>query len=292
MFYILKNHAVTVTLSDLGAEIVSVRSGQADCEYIWQADPAYWQEHAPLLFPICGRLFEGHYRYGGKTYEMGLHGFARHLQFAGRQEGADSAEFILTSNEQTRKCYPFDFILKVRYRLEGNRLGCEITVQNTGDGILPATVGAHPGFNVPLDSGRFDDWYLEFGEACSPDELMFSDNGFFITGKKKAFPIENGKKLPLCHDLFYEHSIFISRMARTVTLRSDKSERFVTLEYPDMPYLGLWHAQKSEAPYVCIEPWCGLPSFDGEVDDFAQKCDMFRIPAGEEKTVRYAVTFG
>ena len=59
-----------------------------------------------------------------------------------------------------------------------------------------------------------------------------------------------------------------------------------------MPYLGLWHAQKSEAPYVCIEPWCGLPSFDGEVDDFTQKCDMFRIPAGEEKTVRYAVTFG
>ena len=38
-----------------------------------------------------------------------------------------------------------------------------------------------------------------------------------------------------------------------------------------MPFLGLWHAPHTDAPYVCIEPWENLPSVDGGVEDITKK---------------------
>ena len=290
MLYTLKNEQLTVTLSDFGAEVISVKHATG-CEYIWQADPTYWAGQAPLLFPICGRLTQGRYTYGGKTYEMNLHGFARKTTFAGEQTGENSVRFTLSDTPETRAIYPFAFALTVDYTLEGNSLRSSITVENTGKEVLPNAVGLHPGFNVPLDSGSFEDWYLEFSEPCSPDKLIFSDT-CYLTGKKVAFPLENGTTLALCHDLFDNDAIFLSRIGQTVSLRSDKSDRFVTFSFPEFPYLGIWHAPKTDAPYVCIEPWCGLPAYDGEIDDFATKCDMFRLCPGDKKTLGYSILFG
>lgn len=289
MLYTLKNSQLTVTLSDLGAELVSVRCA-GDCEYIWQGDPTYWAGHAPLLFPICGRLFDGRYTWEGKDYAMSIHGFARRSVFACEPVGDDGLRFTLCSSEQTRQVYPFDFAMTVEYHLSGKELSSQITFRNTGDTLLPAAIGLHPGFNVPLDSGSFEDWYLEFSDPCSPDRLLFSDT-CFMTGKKEAFLLENGKRLPLRHDLFDNDAIFLSRVGEEISLRSDKSDRHVTFRFPGFPYLGFWHAPRTEAPYVCIEPWCGLPSFDGEVDDFGKKCDMFRLCPGDEKTVAYSIVF-
>ena len=290
MLYILKNNEITVTISDLGAEIVSVKYAR-DCEYIWQGDPTYWTGQAPLLFPICGRLFEGKYTYDGKTFEMGNHGFARRSVFEAKQDN-NSVTFTLKPNDDIKKMYPFDFELKVTYMLCSNTLSSSITINNTGDVILPAAIGLHPGFNVPLDnSGSFEDWYLEFENRCSPDELVFSDT-CFMTGKKRALPLKDGKILPLRHELFSIDGVFMSNADRTVTLRSDKSNRYVKFSFPDMPYLGIWHKPRTEAPYVCIEPWCGLPAYDGVIDDFSTKCDMFRLIPGDKKTVNYSLIFG
>ena len=146
--------------------------------------------------------------------------------------------------------YPFDFVLKIWHILEGDRVTTRFEIENTGDVILPATVGGHPGFNVPLGGeGSFEDYYLEFGKICSPDQIEISPRGLF-TGKKTAYQLQNGNILPLSHKLFEIDGIFLSRMDSTVMLKSNKSERSVTLEYPDMPYLGVWHSAKSEAPFV------------------------------------------
>lgn len=289
MLYTIRNEQITVKINSVGAEIVSVR--HKDCEYIWQGDPALWKDHSPLLFPICGRLFEGHYTYAGKTYTMELHGFARHMPFACVSEAEDRLILRITATEQTRAVYPFGFELTVEYRLTGNRLLTRATIRNTGGCVLPATFGGHPGFRVPLDGGSFEDYYIEFGEECSPDMLILSDS-CLNTGRKQGFPLRDGRILPLRHSLFDNDAIFMSRMADRVTLKSGKSDRSVTLYYPDMPYFGLWHAPRTEAPYVCLEPWCGLPAYDGVTDDMERKNDMFRIPVGSEKTVSFEITFG
>ena len=71
MDYQLKNNFLTVTLSDKGAEIQSVKDVNSGREYMWQADPEIWGRHAPILFPVVGRLKDDQYTYDGKTYHMG-----------------------------------------------------------------------------------------------------------------------------------------------------------------------------------------------------------------------------
>ena len=289
MNHILKNDQLTVTISEHGAEMLSAKRG--DCEYVWQGDPAFWSSRAPLMFPICGRFFEQKYTYKGNTYSLGTHGFARGSEFKTVSANDTEVVFLLEANEETKANYPFDFALYVTYRLEGSKLTTTATIKNTGDEVLPATFGGHPGFNVPLDNkGEFSDYYLEFCEECSPDEILMSPT-CFITGKRRGYPLKDGKILPLHHGLFGVDAVFMSRIASSVTLKSDKSDRSVTLEYPDMCYLGVWHAPRTEAPYVCVEPWCGLPAYDNTIEDIAEKPDMFRIEPKSEKTVSFSVEF-
>ena len=47
----IKNQFLTVDISTTGAEIQSARDWSGK-EYIWQGDPAFWNKHAPILFPI------------------------------------------------------------------------------------------------------------------------------------------------------------------------------------------------------------------------------------------------
>ncbi len=288
MNYTLKNDKLTVEISTLGAQIMSVVGH--GCEYIWQGNPEFWANRTPLMFPICGRFFEARYTFEGKEYEMGTHGFARFCEFDVKSADEHEIVFELKENETTLAQYPFAFCLTVSYTLEDNKISSTATISNTGDRVLPATFGAHPGFNVPLDTGNFDDWYIEFSEDCTPNVLVHTDT-VFNTGKKVPYPLVDSRIIPLRHSLFEIDAIFFDRVAPAATLKSDKSERSMTLCYDELPYLGIWHKPKSEAPYVCIEPWCGLPSYDGVVDDLATKSELFRIQPGREKKISYAMIF-
>ena len=289
MLYTLQNEILTVKVSDVGAEIHSVCRG--DCEYVWVGDAAYWSSHAPLLFPVCGRFFEGKYTCDGKTYEIPCHGFIRKSVLTLDFVNETSICFRVDATEETKRIYPFDFVLKIWHILQGESVITRFEIENTGDCVLPATVGGHPGFNVPLGGeGAFDDYYLEFSNPCTPNQIEISPRGLF-TGKTYAYPLEDGNRLPLSHKLFEVDGIFLSRMDSTVTLKSNKSERAVTLEYPDMPYLGVWHPSACEAPFVCIEPWCGLPGYDGEMEDIYTRHDMFHILPHTTQTAQFKMNF-
>lgn len=283
----LGNGILSVEISPLGAELRSVRMD--GCEYIWQRDPAHWSDCAPVLFPICGSLYEGRYTFGGREYAMGGHGFASKSQFrADRASDGSSATFSLESDDATRARYPFDFSLAITFRLEGAMVFVDAKVRNTGAETMPFTYGGHPGFNVPLGGdGDFGDWFLEFAPGVCPDAFEFG-NGGLITGRKHAFPLAAGNRLPLRHELFNGTGLFLDRTGGEVTLRSDKSSRSVTVRFPDMPNLGFWHSA-GEAPFLCIEPWCGLPSYDGVIDDFATRPNMIRLAPGAETTLRYSI---
>ena len=111
-----------------------------------------------------------------------------------------------------------------------------------------------------------------------------------MTDETEPFELENAKRLRLRHDLFDNDAIFLCDMPKEITLKSDKSERSVTLKYPDMNYVGLWHAPKKAAPYVCIEPWYSVPSYDSKVDAFEKKRDMIHLPHGEKYINSFSIT--
>ena len=77
-------------------------------------------------------------------------------------------------------------------------------------------------------------------------------------------------------------------MPRQVSIKSSKSSRSVTVEYPHMPFLGLWHAPKTDAPYVCIEPWVSLPSHSTYIEDLETQEHLIALESG--KTYENVIT--
>lgn len=71
----IHNEFLTLTVDTHGAEAVSLKNA-AGQEMLWQADPAVWKRHAPILFPWTGKLTGGAFTHKGKTYPGGQHGFA------------------------------------------------------------------------------------------------------------------------------------------------------------------------------------------------------------------------
>ena len=53
--YTMENEKMSVTIADHGAELVSLYDRENQRELMWQADPAYWNRHAPILFPNVGK---------------------------------------------------------------------------------------------------------------------------------------------------------------------------------------------------------------------------------------------
>ena len=291
MIYTISNDKLCVKISDLGAELQSVADLVDGCEYIWQGDAKYWEDRAPTLFPICGRFLGGKYTYRGKEYEMGMHGFAASQPFAVTAQGADHITMTLRANEQTRAQYPFEFAFSLTFTLEGRRLCIAAEIKNEGVEILPATFGAHPGFNVPFTKGHdFSEYTLTFGEICTPNQMGITPEGFY-TGQCRALPLEKGTTLALDHEKFAVDGIFMSRMARKVTLGAAGDPHGVTMEFGDFPYLGVWQEYGKDTPFLCLEPWCGLPSYPDLADDLSEKNDMFHIAAGECKKLQYAMIF-
>ncbi len=291
MIYTLSNELLSVRISDMGAEVQSVVAKSDGCEYIWQGDPKYWEGRAPVLFPVCGRFLDNTYTYREKKYQMGLHGFAADCAYEVKAQNATAITFSLKDNETTRAQYPFAFEFDVTYRLERDVLTCEVAIVNCGNEIMPATFGAHPGFNVPLVKGAdFESYYLRFGKTCSPNRLQITPNGHY-TGKQHALALEDGDTLRLHHELFVSDGIFMSRMADSVTLCSDKDPHAVTVSYSGFPYLGIWQEYGADTPFICIEPWCGMASYDGVIEDLEKKCDMFHLPAGGRQELSYSIRF-
>ena len=278
MNYTISNDQIEVTVSDVGAELMSIKSLKDGTEFLWQGDPAFWAGRAYNLFPICGRLAEGKYTFRGETYEMNLHGFVRKSILDATVLARDKIDFGLRSDERTKAMYPFDFEYHICYSLVGSTVKMEISVINHTDSTMPFALGGHPGFNVPLaGAGAFEDWRLEFCPECEPVHVVFSD-ACLTTEERKPFPLEDGKILRLRHDLFDHDAVVLAGTSHRVSLKSDLSPHSVTVEVPDaMKYLGIWHAPKKEAPYVCIEPWTSLPAYDGRVDDLETKDDMFEL---------------
>lgn len=289
MLLMIQNDQLCLTVSTLGAQMMSLRSADG-IEYLWQGDPAYWSDRAPTLFPFIGRLTNNSYRYRGKTYPMEIHGFAAKSEFSPVEQGCDYLVLELRSTIVTIARYPFDFTLRIIYALNRNKVEIAYQVQNQGDRHMPFGIGGHPGFNVPLlPDEEFTDYELEFTTPCQPDRVGFTPK-VYLSGQDEPYPLENDRKIALRHDLFDEDAVILKNMGREVTLRSRKSHHGVCVSYPDMPYLGIWHWPKTDAPYVCIEPWSSLPSRQDVVEEFSCKSDLIQLAPKKTYETVWSIT--
>ena len=285
----IRNDAMTVTIDELGAQLQSITSA-GGIEYLWYGDPAYWRGRSPNLFPYVGRLTNDRYTYCGQEYEMIRHGFAKRCQFIPVDARPDRVTLRITDNEETQKSYPFAFAYEVTYALSGSTLAVTYTAVNRDGKTLYFGMGGHPGFRVPLEEGKsFEDYHLTFAHPAQPWQVLMSDN-YMISGHEAPYPLEDGVTIPLRHGLFDNDAIILKNFDRTVTLSAGAGSHGLTMTCPKMRYLGIWHAPKTDAPYVCLEPWLSLPSREGIVEELTQQNDLVSLEPDERYENGWAIT--
>lgn len=289
MIYTLKNSEMEVQVSSKGGEIVSLRDADKT-EYIWIGDARYWKRHAPQLFPCIGRLTNNQYSMDGALHEMGQHGFLRDYELTKVEESETSLHLQLQSDASTRQLYDREWIVDIFYTLCGKTLSVKFQVRNCDARTMRFGYGIHPGFNVPLNPAlRFEDYRLDFHEVSTPKQMELTER-YTISGGMHDYALEEGRYLPLQHSLFDHDAIILKDMPHTVTLGSQKDEKKVTVTFPDMPYLGIWHAPETDAPFVCIEPWSSLPSTDGVIDEFETKPDFITVEPEQTYTNNWSIS--
>ena len=310
MIYTLRNSEMEVQVSSKGGELVSMKDAD-QTEYIWIGDATYWKRHAPQLFPCIGRLTNNQYRMDGALHEMGQHGFLRDYELtkveseeqagaetvrdAAGQAGAEaetvtSLHLQLQSDTSTRELYDRDWTVDIFYSLCGKTLSVKFQVRNRDVRTMRFGYGIHPGFNVPLNPAlRFEDYRLDFHEVSTPKQMELTER-YTISGGMHDYALAEGRYLPLQHSLFDHDAIILKDMPHTVTLGSQKDEKKVTVTFPDMPYLGIWHAPETDAPFVRIEPWSSLPSTDSVIDEFETKPDFITVEPEETYTNSWSIS--
>ena len=266
----LSNQYLTIRVADHGAELSGIVANATGKEYLWQADPAFWKRHSPVLFPIVGSVWEGKYRQDGATYSLSQHGFARDRDFTLVHESENELRFALESDERTREVYPFDFRLEIGYRLEGNRIEVIWRVVNTGDRTAYFQIGAHPAFYYPnYDLAAEERGYFAFDVKSGLVYRALAEKGC-VGDEIRPVPLDAEGLLPLnVHTFDIDTFILENSQVRRVDLLDVEKRPYLSLSFT-APLVGLWSPPTKNAPFVCIEPWygrCDRVNYSGEYKD-------------------------
>lgn len=275
---------LSAKISSMGAELTSLSLDGR--EYLWQADPAFWGKHAPVLFPIVGSLRNDEAQSAQGVCRMPRHGLARinEHRVAEVAEDGSSVTFEFASTPETLEAYPYNFKLNMTYAVAGEAtLTQTFAVANTGDAPMPFSVGGHPAFNVPApgsDDEAFEDYAIEFTEPWTCEAPTIAEGGL-LTFDESTTPVENTDKLPITHELFANDAVMLTNVpGNTVTLRGSKSGRGVRMDFPGFDFIGIWSAA-GDAPFVALEPWTGHATLTSEDDVFEHKRNVTVIEPGE-----------
>lgn len=220
MIRTLENENLIVSISDVGAELISIKNKKNNKEYIWHGDSTIWKWHAPVLFPICGEFKDG-FTINGKKYILPRHGFLREKE----HDFISSGHYIYKAEGEEN--YPFSLEAKTSFILSSNTLIHRLTIKNTGKENMPYSMGFHTGFLL-------SNAILEFEKA--EKEL-----------RGKIFSAKDNKKE-------LEDAVLLYNLSSHSLLAKSEDGKIIKLKSPDFTTLVLWSAQNSSSSFIAIEP--------------------------------------
>jgi galactose mutarotase-like enzyme len=285
----LKNIDYSATISPLGAELKSLIHNSTQTELMWQGNPEWWGRTAPVLFPIVGKLKDNQYNYQNKNYELSQHGFARDLIFEVEESKPETATFVLYSNEETKAKYPFDFKLTITYILDSQGLTTQYKVENiSADKDLYFSIGAHPAFNLPfIADTQFSEHSIRFQQ---PEDLVrFKLENGLISNNTLSMGSQT-QTIPFNPDLFIDDAlVFKNLKSEYVEIVHQSTQNSIRLTAKNFPFYGIW--QKHNAPFVCLEPWCGIADSIYTHGDITHKEGINKLSAGEKFDISFSISF-
>lgn len=279
----IKSNHFFANISKTGAEILSVQNTVVNKSYFWDIDTKFWNRISPNLFPIVGRLKNDNFQFKGQSFQMFQHGFARNLEFELSTLTENSVSLILNSNEDTRKNYPFDFVLEISYFLIDNNLDVHYKITNCSEDNMPFSVGAHPAFAL---NHSLENYQLVFDQPFTANRHLI-DGGIY-TGQSE--PVIDGVILDLSSELIQNDAIVFKKPPfYSVTLQHQSGQKLVTVSSSDFQYWGFW--SKPGAPFFCIEPWAGLADSVDSNGNLFEKEGIQIIKPNQTVSFSYSIEF-
>ena len=286
----LTNGILTAEINPKGAELTSlVLDG---IERIWQADPAIWGRHAPLLFPVIGRLKNQEYELDGEMVHMPMHGFCRDRMFDTIEKDDTHVRYRTQDDAETKAVYPFSFTLEIEFELNGSTLIKRHFVTNHSDRQMPFEVGGHEAYATTLLPGeKMSDYAIAFEGTEHLNPFAMDENG--MMGLPKGhIPLEAGLLWQLPKDVGLDTIVLEELPVRRAALVCPKNGKSVTVEFEDFPYLGIWTADRGvDSNYICIEPWTTLPDGHFLGRKLTDKPGICILERGEMRELAYRMTF-
>ena len=286
MEYFLENNKLKIRVNSMGAELTEIINKENNLSYLWDANPLHWKRSSPVLFPNVGKYYNGKFRYEGKEYSQGQHGFARDMEFELLEQKDNYISFVLNSNEKTKVNYPFEFCLILYYELKENEIVVGWKVINKDNKEMYFSIGGHPAFNVPLKDENRSDCYLYFKDVNNVESTMINSSGYSI-GKVVNYPLEEGY-LKITDDLFDDDALVIEQQPiKEVSITDKNKNPFITIKM-DCPLFGIWSPSRT-TPFVCIEPWYGRCDSEGFDKTLAERKYQNKLNVNEEFDVNYSI---
>jgi galactose mutarotase-like enzyme len=216
---------------------------------------------------------------------MPKHGFAKNSEFEVEKQTETSATFVLKDNEKTREFYPYAFAFRVIFELDGPSLKVTYDAENLDSKTMYCTFGGHEAYACPEGIEAYE---LIFPEKETLD--AYALNGDLLTDYTKRM-VSNSNRLVLDDKHFVlDALVFRGVKSNSVTLQSKVDSRRVTVTFDGFDYLVFWH--KHTAPYLCIEPWCGVQDVAGTSFDLKQKEGIHAIAPACHFARTHVITVG
>lgn len=266
----LENSKLKVEIDTLGAEVKSVMNKNNCQEYMWYGNPKYWGRTSPVLFPFVGSLKDKKYIWNGKEYSMGQHGFARDNEFILDNQTEDEVWFSFSSSEETLKKYPFEFVLRIGYKLCDNKVSVMWKVENPSKEKMYFSIGAHPAFLCPVNGEDKKAGYQLYFDGVSEIHHHGNDVALGLAIREDIVMPLNDGYVTITDDFFDRCTYMIEgNQTQCVGIADKEGKRIVDVEF-NTPLFAVWSPEKKQAPFICIEPWygrCDAVDFQGDLSE-------------------------
>ena len=267
----IKNDYLEIAVKSFGAVLTSIKSLKSGYEFLWQGNPEIWNGQSPVLFPVIGALLENKCIIDGREYSIIRHGIARHREFELYSQSENELVFLQKDDEETLKSFPYKYELYMSFKLEGNSLTVTHTVKNTNSTAMSFGIGAHPAFNCETgDRIVFEKCENAYCERIDDDSLLNGEKDLILDGSDTITIKE--------HTFDKDVMIFSKINSKSVTLENVKLGKEIKFSFFDAPFFSVW--AKPNAPFVCLEPWCGINDSHERAADFSQKRGNITLEAG------------
>ncbi|HBF29604.1 aldose 1-epimerase family protein [Rhizobium sp.] len=278
----LQNDHLTIEISSLGAELQSVTTSDGH-SFLWNGDAAFWGGRSPILFPIVGKAPHDTVLINGKPYPMVQHGIARRREFVLEQTSANTCRYRLTSNDDTKAIYPFDFSLALDYTLHNTCLTISASVTNGGTEPMPYGIGFHPAFLWPLPGADDKPHTIVLDNGAEPELLRLRAG--LLDDTAHPSPFKAGELTLNANQYEDDAMIFPNGIGTGLTYQVEGGPS-LHFTFENLPNLALW--QKPGAPFICIEPWHGMAAQHGKGSEVKDRPYSVILPPGD--TARYGFT--